>query len=223
MTAARRTPRVDGDLTRSKILEAAGLLFAQGGYAETSSKAVAMLAQVDLAAINYHFGGRSGLYQAVLLEGHRRLISLDALIALEAGPGSAKEKLEHFIDSLVERIYLERGWAIRVCARELLSPSAHFEVLMNDGIMPKSEIIRSFVASILGLPKDDPVLSRCMVCVMAPCLMLLVSSRAAPPPVQDMLTMPAQSLAEHLKCFALAGLEGVRQSLVPVHGERHDT
>ncbi|WP_296262746.1 MULTISPECIES: TetR/AcrR family transcriptional regulator [unclassified Pseudomonas] len=215
MTAARRTPRVDGDLTRSKILEAAGLLFAQGGYAETSSKAVAMMAEVDLAAINYHFGGRSGLYQAVLLEGHRRLISLDTLMALEAGSGSAKQKLGHFIDSLVERIYSEHGWPVRVCARELLSPSVHFEALMNDGILPKSEIIRGFVAAIVGLPKDDPVLSRCMVCVMAPCLMLLVGSRAAPAPVQDMLTLPAQSLAEHLKCFTLAGLEGVRQSLSP--------
>lgn len=218
MTAARRTPRVDGDLTRSKILEAAGLLFGQDGYAETSSKAVAMKAEVDLAAINYHFGGRSGLYQAVLLEGHRRLISLDTLRALEGGPGSAEQKLRHFIDGLVERIYSEHGWPVRVCARELLSPSVHFKVLMNDGIMPKSEIIRGFVASIVGLPKDDPVLSRCMVCVMAPCLMLLVSSRTAPAAVQEILTMPAQSLADHLKCFVLAGLEGVRQSLLPAPG-----
>lgn len=215
MTASRRTPRGDGDLTRGKILEAAGRLFAEGGYGETSSKAVAAMAEVDLAAINYHFGGRSNLYQSVLLEGHRRLISLETLRQLEAGSESAEEKLGHFIDSLVEGIYTEKEWPVRVFAREMLSPSVHFEVLMDDGIMPKSQIIRGFVADIVGLPLDHPTLSRCMVSVMAPCLMLLVGSKAAPAPVKEMLMMPAQALADHLKCFALAGLEGIKRSVRP--------
>lgn len=210
MSAAHRTPRIDGNATRAKILEAAGQLFSQAGYAETSSKAVATMAQVDLAAINYHFGGRSGLYQSVLLEGHRRLISLEALQQLQAAPGSAKSKLGHLIDSLVERIYSEHGWPVRVCAREMLSPSVHSKVLINDGITPKSEVVRGFVAAIVGLPEDDPEVVRCMVSVMAPCLMLLVASGAVPAPVSHMLTMPAKALAEHLKCFAIAGLEGIK-------------
>lgn len=136
MPASRRTPSIDGDATRAKILKAAGQLVSQSGYADTSSKGVAARAQVDLAAINYHFGGSSGLYQSVLLEGHRRLISLEALQQLQAAPGSAKDKIEQFIDSLVERIYSVHGWAVLVCAREMLSPSVHLEVLMTDGIMP---------------------------------------------------------------------------------------
>ena len=49
-----RAGRSDGDLTKSKILDAAGRLIAQDGFAKTTSKAIAKLAEVDLAAINYH-------------------------------------------------------------------------------------------------------------------------------------------------------------------------
>ncbi|EEH69933.1 transcriptional regulator, TetR family, partial [Acinetobacter sp. ATCC 27244] len=57
MSRARRS---DGDITKSKILEAAGQLIAQNGFAKTSNKQIAKTAEVDLAAINYHFDGRDG-------------------------------------------------------------------------------------------------------------------------------------------------------------------
>lgn len=56
-----RNRRSDGDATKAKILDAAGNLIAQHGFAQTSNKAIAQAAEVDLAAINYHFNGRDGL------------------------------------------------------------------------------------------------------------------------------------------------------------------
>ncbi|MEG6992327.1 helix-turn-helix domain-containing protein, partial [Pseudomonas aeruginosa] len=55
MSTRRRTPRSDGESTRARILEVAGRLFAQHGYANTASKAICEEAGADLAAINYHF------------------------------------------------------------------------------------------------------------------------------------------------------------------------
>ena len=72
MNKPARGLRSDGEATRTRILEAAGELFATTGYAETSNKAIAAHAQVDLASINYHFGNRSDLYQAVLTEADRK-------------------------------------------------------------------------------------------------------------------------------------------------------
>ncbi len=64
MNKTPRALRTDGEATYNRILETAGKLFATSGFAETSSKAIAAKAEVDLASINYHFGSRSGLYQA---------------------------------------------------------------------------------------------------------------------------------------------------------------
>ncbi|MDF5938828.1 helix-turn-helix domain containing protein [Pseudomonas aeruginosa] len=63
MSTRRRTPRSDGESTRARILEVAGRLFAQHGYANTASKAICEEAGADLAAINYHFGSRDALAQ----------------------------------------------------------------------------------------------------------------------------------------------------------------
>ena len=82
MSKPRRAPRTDGDSTRAKLLDAAGRLFAECGYAGAASKAICEAAGTDLAAINYHFGNRDGLFRAVLHEGHKHFVSLEDLTAL---------------------------------------------------------------------------------------------------------------------------------------------
>ena len=46
--------------------KAAERLFADRGYEETSIRAIVAKARVNQAAINYHFGGKDGLYREVL-------------------------------------------------------------------------------------------------------------------------------------------------------------
>ena len=67
MAEARSNLRTDGQATRERILEAAGELIGANGYAQTTAKAVADRAEVGVSLINYHFGGREGLYRAVLI------------------------------------------------------------------------------------------------------------------------------------------------------------
>jgi len=51
--------------TIERILDAAGVLFAERGYAETSLRTITSTASVNLAAVNYHFGSKKALIQAV--------------------------------------------------------------------------------------------------------------------------------------------------------------
>ncbi len=62
--------------TREKILDAAEALFVEKGYSATSLRAIATSAEVNLAATNYHFGSKEGLFQAVL---HRRIAPVNAM------------------------------------------------------------------------------------------------------------------------------------------------
>ena len=61
------------DITRERILKAAERLFADRGYEETSIRAIVAKARVNQAAINYHFGGKDGLYREVLRTAFRAL------------------------------------------------------------------------------------------------------------------------------------------------------
>lgn len=51
--------------TVDRILDAAEKLFAEHGFAETSLRSITSKAGVNLAAVNYHFGSKKALIQAV--------------------------------------------------------------------------------------------------------------------------------------------------------------
>ena len=51
--------------TMERILDAAELLFAEKGFEETSLRTITSKAKVNLAAVNYHFGSKKTLIQAV--------------------------------------------------------------------------------------------------------------------------------------------------------------
>jgi AcrR family transcriptional regulator len=52
--------------TKTRILDAAEILFAENGYKRTSIKALASRARVNLAAVNYHFGSKHALVEKVI-------------------------------------------------------------------------------------------------------------------------------------------------------------
>jgi AcrR family transcriptional regulator len=75
--------------TKTRILDAAELLFTEHGFEATSLRSLTAAAGVNLAAVNYHFGSKEELFQAVLT---RRLdpmnqerIDLLAKLEREAG------------------------------------------------------------------------------------------------------------------------------------------
>ncbi len=53
--------------TVERILDAAEQLFSQRGFAETSLRLITAQAGVNLAAVNYHFGSKKALIQAVFV------------------------------------------------------------------------------------------------------------------------------------------------------------
>lgn len=206
-----RAGRADGDATARRILDAAGLLFATHGFAETSSKAVAQHADVSLASINYHFGSRAGLYQAALAEAHGELIALSELQLIDASRLSAAGKLGRIIDTLVAAAASERGWAARLLAREVLAPSSHLHVLWSREVQPKVSIVTRILSEASGIPPTDPALFRCLLSIIAPCLVLIVAGLGLPGPLQAVRQQSREELATHLRTFALAGLAAVTQ------------
>lgn len=69
--------------TRDKILDIAQKLFAQKGFDGTSVRDIAKEAEVNIAAINYHFKNKAALYWQVTMLSHQRLEEGIAGIAKE--------------------------------------------------------------------------------------------------------------------------------------------
>ncbi|MDA8161279.1 MAG: CerR family C-terminal domain-containing protein [Desulfobacteraceae bacterium] len=69
--------------TKKRIIKVATRLFAEKGYDNSSIRAIAREARVNLCAISYHFGGKEGLYQAVLSQNLDEMLTWTDLLEMD--------------------------------------------------------------------------------------------------------------------------------------------
>ena len=89
--------------TKSRILDAAEHLFMEHGFEATSLRSLTAAASVNLAAVNYHFGSKEELFQAVLT---RRLDAMnqeriDLLSKLEREAGERPVACEKILSAML--------------------------------------------------------------------------------------------------------------------------
>ena len=209
---SRIASRGDGLETSAKIINCAGRLIAQHGFEATTSKLICSTAQVNMAAVNYHFGSRDGLYLAVLKEAHTYLMNLDLLTELENSTVSVEEKISQLIDLYINSILRDNSWYVEVWARELLQPSSFFKEVFQGEIVPKLNTVLRLFASYLDISMDDQRLYSCLFTTMSPFVMLYWGHRN---PIQLQLTQDIkyEDFLLSLKNLALSNLANYRKQL----------
>ena len=153
--------------TQIRILDAAEELFMQHGFEGASMRMLTARAGVNLAAINYHFGSKDALIEAVF---HRRLdamnaeriAELDRLEQAAAGaPLTAEAIIRAFIGASLRMIEDARGGGrnfIRLLGRAYTEPSKPIRALIGQMYAPAMERFKAaFVRALPELPKDELV------------------------------------------------------------------
>ena len=89
--------------TKTRILDAAEQLFTEHGFEATSLRSLTSAASVNLAAVNYHFGSKEELFQAVLT---RRLDPMnqeriELLAKLERDSGGRPISVEKILSAML--------------------------------------------------------------------------------------------------------------------------
>src|SRR6185503_18874135 len=87
--------------TRARILDVAEQMFAEHGVAETTIRMITEAAQVNVAAVNYHFGGKDKLVRAVI---DRRFSSLEAARAARLDAVEAHAEHEQRAPTVAELV-----------------------------------------------------------------------------------------------------------------------
>jgi AcrR family transcriptional regulator len=201
---------------RGRLLEAAGQVFAEKGYGRGTSREICKRAGMNVAAVNYHFGGIDGLYGETLLLAHRRMVSTglsDEIVSTKAG---APEKLRAFLTAILERIAIPgaQSWELRLLGREIVEPSPAQEQFASTAARSLCSIVRRIVADLIGAHPEDAVVGRAILTSMAPCLVLCVASRGTLMAILPALADPsveAGPLAEHYARFIRAGIEAIAE------------
>jgi AcrR family transcriptional regulator len=206
----KRASRPDGAATRQHLLDTAGQVFAERGFADATSKEICARAGTPMASVNYHFGSREALYEAALVEAHRQMVGLDELTALTQRPGDPREKLQAVLSRFVG-LSTNAGAPLgfMLMLREILSPSRAMPALVEKAVRPKAAVMLGLMGEVLQLDPRDPAVQRAVMFTVLPCIALMI----APKQVQNAL-LPAvakdrNALADDFVRFVIAGLDAI--------------
>jgi len=153
--------------TQTRILDAAEELFMQHGFEGASMRMLTAKAGVNLAAVNYHFGSKDALIEAVF---HRRLDAMNAerIAELERLEKEAAGKaltpdaiIRAFIGASLRMIEDARGGGrnfIRLLGRAYTEPAKPIRALIGQMYAPAMERFKAaFSRALPELPRDELV------------------------------------------------------------------
>jgi AcrR family transcriptional regulator len=161
--AIRTTGRHTGD-TKSRILDAAEMLFIECGYEAMSLRQITSRAEVNLAAVNYHFGSKEALIHAML---SRRLdrLNLERVKLLDRFDTLLGSNLtcEHVLGAMfIPALRLSRdsgtgGRAfLRLLGRAYTDPSSFIRDFLNGHYATVAErFFAAFQRALPHLPRDE--------------------------------------------------------------------
>ena len=154
-SAAAKPLRSDGFEARNRLLDAALALFAEKGFAKTSTREIALAAQVNIASISYYFGDKAGLYRAVFTDPRCNPnvppeSIADASISLQQ---ALQRLMWSFLDPLKQGHLLQH--CMKLHFREMLEPTGIWQEEIDSNIKPAHAALVSVLCRHLGLAKAD--------------------------------------------------------------------
>jgi len=148
-----------GPGTRRRLLDAAAQMFATSGYRAVSVRDICERACANIAAINYHFGGKDKLHAAALEHARERAIREAPASAgpKPAGPMSAEQRLRRHLGGLMERAFITgpAGWYMQIVLREMVDPTPALAATLGQALAPQQRRLQAIIAQVLTLDPDS--------------------------------------------------------------------
>jgi TetR/AcrR family transcriptional regulator, regulator of cefoperazone and chloramphenicol sensitivity len=203
--------------TRARLLDAAQHLFAARGFKRVTVRDICRAAKANVAAVNYHFGDKLGLYREVLKAATDAMRATNDA-AREAGKGQPpEEELRRYISVFLHRVLPAGTEAVhRLITREMNDPTPALDTLVEQGVRPRVEYLSGVIARMLDCdPRDERVI-RCVASVQAQAVAYFPNPIAArmgfafkPTPAE------IDKAARHIAVFSIAGVRAIARTPKP--------
>jgi AcrR family transcriptional regulator len=203
-------PPVLQDDTRTKLLDAAGQVFAESGFQAATVREICARAGVNIALVNYHFGDKLELYTEVLRHsvGASGNGVINQAIASTAPP---KEAFRELIHAMLLRVCRgdRPGWHFQLMMHEFAQPTPAMASVINETMRPVYDRFRELIGLMLDLPPADDKVRLSTHSVIAQVVHYAhgrhVISRVWPE--LELNPERIEQIATHITEFSLAGLQ----------------
>lgn len=166
--------------TKEKLLQTATELFSKRGIDGVSTRDLAKASGVNLCSINYYFGTKQKLYEAILEDVVEKIVSLVAArqIPLQNRGLSALDELKAFAGNLLELLCSDTISSIQaeLLIKEIINPTAAYNKLYLQVIEPLHKRLTSLIMQITGVSEQEAIIQT--HCVMGQVVMFRVHKEA---------------------------------------------
>jgi AcrR family transcriptional regulator len=196
------------DDTKSRLLDAAGAIFAEKGYEAASVREICQRANANIAAVNYHFGEKRQLYVAAVREAQCAQ-TMQLKLPRWSAELTPEQRLHQYIRLMFETMLASDrpSWHLELMLRELARPTEACEAVVEDYIRPMAEQLKAILNDLTpGLTEDDrwplgfSIVGQILFYyVHQPIIRLLIGQAAYE-------TLNVEALAAHVTRFSLAAM-----------------
>jgi TetR/AcrR family transcriptional regulator, regulator of cefoperazone and chloramphenicol sensitivity len=204
--------RANDQATRLRLIEVATRLFSAQGYKHVTIRAISHEARANVAAVNYHFRDKLGLYREVL-ESAFAVVSHTTDRAIQEGRGrSAEDKLRAYIRVHCEAIMASSGPSVlqQLIHRETQEPTIGLDDVLERTFKPRFEYLFGVVGDLLVLPPTDPRVRLSAFSIHGLILMFRPNPVTERIGAQLKISFSTEQITEHLLAFSLAAIEAYR-------------
>lgn len=207
--------------TRERIIDVAGAIFGKEGFKAATIRTIAKAANANVAAINYYFRDKEGLYRAVLEDLFSKGFQKFPSTPDPGIPSSPDQRLHTFIHGMFHRFLSHEGWQGlsgrgTLIAREFLDPTPALEDILEIYIKPQKDILVDIILDLSGEKASLEQAIPCAISIIGQC----VYYAFAGPIIQRMAKAYAPTeenlnfLAAHVFKFSLGGIQLINRDPV---------
>jgi AcrR family transcriptional regulator len=214
--------------TKTRILDAAGQVFADRGYEKATVREICRRANVTLASVNYYFGDKERLYIETVKQAHR--LRMEQAPLPEWGVDvPAEQRLRDFVGILLHRMLRVKTapWHTRLMMSEVLNPTSACRELAEQYFRPQFELLLGMIDELV--PSEVPLATRQQVAfsVVGQCIYYRLAGEIVASLVDDETRREhytIETLTEHITRMSLAALGASppigasHESFTPSHG-----
>jgi TetR/AcrR family transcriptional regulator, regulator of cefoperazone and chloramphenicol sensitivity len=210
------------DDTRDRLLKAAERLFSERGFKRVTVREICNAARANVAAVNYHFGDKLGLYREVM-QSATEVVRATTEAAREAGRGQPpEEQLRRFIVIFLQRLLSSKHDTVhQLFHREMHDPTPALDTIVDQGIRPRIAYLSDIIARMIGCNPSEQAVLRTVASIQAQAISYL------PNPIASRLGFPFKptqaridEAAKHIATFSIAGVYAVGRSVAASNRSR---
>ena len=201
--------------TKIRLLAAACEVFADKGFRDATVAEICDAAEANIAAVNYHFGNKEALYDAVWHHAFDLASSAYPIDGRLIENPVLEDYIYSYANALLHRIFseTETGLFAKLVHQEMSNPTLALDRIAEEALVPQTLFLGKVVHAALEQHIPEEQIRSCMNSIIGQCVFFNFS-RPLREHVLGKTTMTENEIehtARHIARFSVGGIKEIQK------------